>query len=131
MVLDFYYMNKELSKDTDLSQVKGAGNTFYSLDEVRIAFNEGQAELHAPIKLRVQEKAETGLVENKIVETTVGRALFNEVVPEDIPYVNLLLTQRNIKSVISGVIEKTDFRTTAKFLDDVKDLGFEWTLQAG
>lgn len=131
MVLGLYYMTKELAKDSDLSQVKGAGNTFYSLDEVRIAFNEGQAELHAPIKLRIQEKAETGLLESKIVETTVGRALFNEVVPEDIPYVNLLLTKRNIKSVISGVIEKTDFRTTAKFLDDVKDLGFYWAFQGG
>lgn len=131
MVLGLYYMTKELDKKSDLSKVKGANRTFYSLDEVRIAFNEGQAELHAPIKLLIKEVAETGLVESKVIETTVGRALFNEVVPEGTPYVNMLLTKRNIKSVISDVIEKTDFRTTAKFLDDVKDLGFTWAFQGG
>lgn len=131
MVLGLYYMTKELDKKSDLSKVKGANRTFYSLDEVRIAFNEGQAELHAPIKLLIKEVAETGLAESKVIETTVGRALFNEVVPEGTPYVNMLLTKRNIKSVISDVIEKTDFRTTAKFLDDVKDLGFTWAFQGG
>lgn len=131
MVLGLYYMTKELDKNTDFTQVKGANQTFYSSDEVRIAFNEGRAELHAPIKLLVKETDDHGITESRILETTVGRAMFNDVVPKEVPYVNVLLTKRNLKAVISEVIEITDFRTTAEFLDNVKELGFNWAFRGG
>lgn len=131
MVLGLYYMSKELDKNTDFSKVKGAGRTFYSFDEVRIAFNEGQANLHAPIKLLTRVGGENGELNKEVINTTVGRALFNEVVPENVPYINILLTKRNLKQVISRTIELTDFATTAKFLDDIKDLGFYWAFKGG
>ncbi len=131
MVLGLYYMSKELDKDTDFSQIKGAGRTFYSFDEVRIAFNEGQANLHAPIKLLTKVAGDNGELKREVINTTVGRALFNEVVPANVPYINVLLTKRNLKQVISRTIELTDFATTARFLDDVKDLGFYWAFKGG
>ncbi len=131
MVLGLYYMSKELDKDTDFSTIKGAGRTFYSFDEVRIAFNEGKANLHAPIKLLTRVDGENGQLKKEVVETTVGRALFNEVVPESVPYINILLTKKNLKKVISNTIEITDFATTARFLDDIKDLGFYWAFKGG
>ncbi|MBY5957617.1 DNA-directed RNA polymerase subunit beta' [Membranicola marinus] len=131
MVLGLYYMSKELSPNTDFSEIKGAGRTFYSFDEVRIAFNEEQANLHAPIKLLTKVAGENGELKNDIIDTTIGRALFNDSVPESVPYINVLLTKKNLKKVISNVIEITDFATTARFLDKVKDLGFYWSFRGG
>lgn len=131
MVLGLYYMSKELDKDTDFSKINGAGRTFYSFDEVRIAFNEGKANLHAPIKLYTKVADENGGLKNEVIETTVGLALFNEVVPDSVPYINVLLTKKNLKRVISNTIEQTDFATTAQFLDDIKDLGFHWAFKGG
>ncbi len=131
MVLGLYYMSKELDKSTDFTKILGANRTFYSFDEVRIAFNEGKANLHAPIKLLIKEAGENGEVKKEIIETTVGRALFNDTVPKTVPYINVLLTKKNLKKVISNVIEITDFATTAHFLDDVKDLGFYWAFKGG
>ncbi|WP_236975261.1 DNA-directed RNA polymerase subunit beta' [Membranihabitans maritimus] len=131
MVLGLYYMSKELSPDADFSAIKGANRTFYSHSEVRIAFNEGEANLHAPIKLRIEDPTENGEKEVKIIDTTVGRAIFNEAVPETVPYINVLLTKKNLKTVISNVIEITDFAVTAKFLDHIKDLGFYWSFRGG
>ena len=131
MVLGLYYMSKELDKSTDFSTIKGAGRTFYSFDEVRIAFNEGKANLHAPIKLYTKVEGENGQLKKAIIDTTIGRALFNEVVPESVPYINILLTKKNLKRVISNTIEQTDFATTARFLDDIKDLGFHWAFKGG
>lgn len=131
MVLGLYYMSKELAKNADLTNVKGANRTYYSYDEVRIAFNEGKAELHAPIKLRIQDPDEDGKFVTKIIDTTVGRALFNQVAPLEVPYMNILLTKKNLKTVISECIEITDFAVTAKFLDNIKDLGFYWAFKGG
>ncbi len=132
MVLGLYYMTKEFSKDSDLSNVKGANITFYSKEEVQIGFNEGRLNLHAPIKLRAKVlDPDTEELTYQIIETTVGRTIFNEAVPEKVPFINQLLTKKNLKKVISDIINITDMETTAKFLDDIKDLGFYWAFKGG
>jgi DNA-directed RNA polymerase subunit beta' len=129
MVLGLYYLTKELISSD--KKVKGEGMTFYSSEEVRIAYNENKADLHAGIKLRAMVENEEGEVERKVIETTVGRVLFNEAIPEGVPFVNELLTKKNLKKVIGDVIERTSFSTTAHFLDKIKDMGFYWSFKGG
>ena len=96
MVLGLYYMTKERKSTTDF-KVKGEGTTFYSLEEVKIAFNEKKVDLNASIKVRAKDLDEEGNLVNKIIETTVGRVLFNEVVPEQAGYINDVLDQTFVK----------------------------------
>ncbi len=103
MVLGLYYMTKG-RKSTEAHPVKGEGLTFYGTEEVIIAHNEGRADLHAVIKVRVPVKEKGKLVE-KIVETTVGRVLFNRVIPEDYGFVNKLLTKKALRDVIGGIMK--------------------------
>ncbi|MEZ5030563.1 MAG: DNA-directed RNA polymerase subunit beta' [Saprospiraceae bacterium] len=130
MVLGLYYLTKS-RVSTPEQVVKGEGKVFYSSEEVMIAFNEGMIDLHANIKVRARTLNEQGEMVMKIVDTTVGRVILNEVVPESVPYLNELLTKKNLKSVISRILRWTDFKTTAKFLDDIKQLGFGWSFKGG
>jgi len=130
MVLGLYYITKE-KKSTDEVKVKGEGRAFYSAEEVLIAYNEGQLDLHAVIKMRAKVEDEEGKLVNKVIETTTGRVLFNEVVPEGVPFVNKLLTKKNLKKVIGEVIRRTNFQVTAHFLDEIKDMGFKWSFKGG
>ncbi|NNF36730.1 MAG: DNA-directed RNA polymerase subunit beta' [Saprospiraceae bacterium] len=130
MVLGLYYLTKEhISKNVD--DVKGHGMKFYSPEEALIAYNEGQLDLHASIHCRVPVEDEEGNMVIKLTETTLGRVLFNQAVPEMVPYVNTLLTKKNLKKVISNIITRTDFSITAQFLDDIKELGFYWSFKGG
>jgi DNA-directed RNA polymerase subunit beta' len=86
MVLGLYYMTKA-RKSTKEVTVKGEGLTFYSPEEVTIAFNEGRVELNAEIKVRTKDFNQEGELVFQIIETTVGRVLFNEVVPEKAGYI--------------------------------------------
>lgn len=130
MVLGLYYITKE-RKSTDEIKVKGDGRAFYSAEEVVIAYNEGQLDLHAPIKVRVKTEDEEGNWVMKRVDTTCGRVIFNESVPENVPFINQLLTKKNLKKVIGGVIERTSFAVAADFLDNIKELGFMWAFKGG
>ncbi len=130
MVLGLYYITKERRSMGDIV-VKGEGRSFYSAEEVIIAYNEGQLDLHAPIKVRVKTEDEEGKFVNKLMETTTGRVIFNEQIPEQVPFVNVLLTKRNLKKVIADVLERTDFSVTADFLDSIKELGFMWAFKGG
>jgi DNA-directed RNA polymerase subunit beta' len=131
MVLGLYYITKE-RKSTEEHPVKGEGRRFYSQEEVMIAYNEGQLDLHAGIKVRVKvEDEETGEMVNKLVETTTGRVLFNQTLPEGVPYANVLLAKKNLKRVIADVIERTNFNVTADFLDEIKEMGFLWSFKGG
>ncbi len=129
MVLGLYYITKG-RKDTPEHRVLGQGTTFYGPEEVIIAYNEGRADLHAWVKVRVTVIEEDRLV-TKLIETTVGRVLFNQVVPEDLGFINLLLTKKAISKVIGEVINSTDVPRTAQFLDDIKTLGFRWAFKGG
>ncbi len=129
MVLGLYYITKG-RKDTPEHRVPGEGTIFYGPEEVIIAYNEGKADLHAWVKVRLTIIEGDQLV-TKLVETTVGRVLFNQVVPEELGFINLLLTKKAISKVIGEVINSTDVPRTAQFLDDVKTLGFRWAFKGG
>lgn len=130
MVLGLYYITKEKRSVGDL-KVKGEGRAFYSAEEVIIAYNEGQLDLHACIKVRARVEDDKGGMVTKLIETTTGRVIFNEVAPKQVPYVNMLLTKKNLKTVIGDVLERTSFAVTADFLDNIKDLGFRWAYKGG
>ena len=130
MVLGLYYMTKE-RKSTPERKVKGEGLTFYSPEEVTIAFNEKAAELNAVIKVRTKDFNAEGELVSQIIETTVGRVLFNEVVPELAGYVNEVLTKKSLRDIIGQILKLTDVPTTGKFLDDIKDMGYKFAFRGG
>jgi DNA-directed RNA polymerase subunit beta' len=130
MVLGLYYLTKERRSQGDI-KVKGEGMRFYSPEEVIIAFNEGRIDLHAVIKVKTRVEDESGTLVIRLIETSVGRVLFNQVVPENVPYVNELVTKKNLKSIIGNIIRRTNFAVASKFLDDIKDLGFFWSFKGG
>jgi DNA-directed RNA polymerase subunit beta' len=129
MVLGLYYMTKGKKSTEDLT-VKGEGITFYSSEEVIIAYNEGRVELHAWIKVKTHVNV-GGTLESKIVETTVGRVLVNEVVPRKVGYINELLTKKSLRDIIGRVLKETGVAEASRFLDDIKDLGFRMAFRGG
>jgi DNA-directed RNA polymerase subunit beta' len=130
MVLGLYYMTK-LRKSTKDYVVKGEGATFYSPEEVNIARNEGKLDIHAQIKVRLEVMDENGDTETKLIETTAGRVLFNELVPNEIGYVDDILTKKALRDIISKVLAVCGTARTAKFLDDIKDLGYTMAFKGG
>ncbi|MDX2001111.1 MAG: DNA-directed RNA polymerase subunit beta' [Chitinophagales bacterium] len=131
MVLGLYYMTKG-KKTNDKEKVMGEGKVFYSKEEVIIAYNERRVDLHAQIKVRAQVKSDkTGQLETKLLETTVGRVLFNEAVPAEVGFVNALLTKKALRQIISVILKETNIPRTAAFLDDIKTLGFTWAFKGG
>ncbi|MGB1317114.1 MAG: DNA-directed RNA polymerase subunit beta', partial [Flavobacteriales bacterium] len=128
MVLGLYYMTK-LKKSTKSEKVKGEGMTFYSPEEVIIAHNEKSVDLHAGIKVRIASEEEGGKAE--VVETTVGRVLFNQVVPKGVGYIDELLTKKALRDIIGGIIYKVGMAESARFLDRVKELGFMSAFRGG
>ncbi|MFT4094502.1 MAG: DNA-directed RNA polymerase subunit beta' [Niabella sp.] len=130
MVLGLYYITKG-KKSTETEVVRGEGKAFYSAEEVIIAYNEKQVDLHAWIKVKTIVRNENGALENKLLETTVGRVIFNQHVPREVGFVNALLTKKNLREIIGHIIEITNVPKTAKFLDDIKQLGFRTAFQGG
>ena len=130
MVLGLYYITKG-RKATDTEKVKGEGKVFYSTEEVIIAYNEGVVDLHAYIKVKTNIRNADGLLEHRLIETTVGRVLFNQHVPNDVGFVNALLTKKNLREIIGDIIKITNIPKTVKFLDDIKQLGFRTAFQGG
>src|SRR5690625_2658939 len=114
MVLGLYYMTKG-RKSTPENKMKGEGQTFYSSEEVIIAHNEGRADLNSIIKVRVKTKDEEGNEKSEIIETTVGRVLFNEVVPEEVGFINEVLNKRALRDIIGEVLKTTSVPRTAEF----------------
>ena len=125
MVLGLYYMTKE-RKSTKEHKVQGEGKTFYSPEEVIIAYNEGRLDLHANLKVLISKQGVT-----KMMETTTGRVLFNQVVPEEVAYINQVLTKKSLREIIGDVLHITSTDKTAKFLDDIKELGFTMSFKGG
>ncbi len=130
MVLGLYYLTKP-RKTKGAQKVLGEGRVFYSAEEVVIAFNEKKLDLHAIIKVRANVEDTPGKMVRKIIETTVGRVLFNQAVPENVPFINQLMTKKSLKKIISDIINRTDFRQTANFLDSIKEMGFFWAYKGG
>ncbi len=130
MVLGLYYMTKE-KKSTKDEVVMGEGSIFYSLEEVKIAYNEGKADLNASIKVRATDLNENEELETKLIGTTVGRVLFNEVVPEKAGYINEVLTKKSLRDIIGRILKLTSVPETADFLDKIKEMGFTFAFKGG
>jgi DNA-directed RNA polymerase subunit beta' len=130
MVLGLYYITKG-RKSTKEVKVRGEGKVFYSPEEVLIAYNEKRVELHAWIKVRVMVRNEKGELESKLVETTVGRVFFNQAVPVEVGYINQILTKKSLREIIGNIIKLTNVPKTAKFLDEIKELGFRMAYKGG
>ena len=130
MVLGLYYITKG-KRNNGIDVVKGEGMAFYSADEVIIALNEKKVDLHAFIKVRTLVRNKQGKLEKKLLETTVGRVLFNQHVPEEVGFINALLTKKSLREIIGDIVKITDVPKTAKFLDDIKQLGFRMAFKGG
>jgi DNA-directed RNA polymerase subunit beta' len=130
MVLGLYYMTKPRTS-TDDHTVKGEGLTFYSDEEVEIAYNEKRVDLNAVIKIRAKDFNESGELVNQIIETTVGRVLFNQAIPEQIGFINDVMTKKALRDVIGKVLKHTSVPETADFLDSIKDLGYNFAFRGG
>ena len=127
MVLGLYYITKLRDHD------KGEGLTFYGPEEAMIAYNEGRCSMQAKIKCIVNDvDLENGRNPIKrMVETSVGRLIFNEKVPQKVGYVNEVITKKSLRNVITDVIKWCGIPRTADFLDDVKNLGYYESFRAG
>ena len=130
MVLGLYYVTKG-KKSTPQEPVLGEGMTFYSQEEVIIAMNEGQLSKHANIKCKVKVRTAAGEIKEQIIETVAGRLIFNQFVPEEVGYVNELLTKKKLQQIIAEVVKVCGIARTAQFLDDIKQLGFQMAYQGG
>ncbi len=116
IVLGCYYLTKFKEGE------KGEGMTFGSTDEVIIAYNSRVVGLHAKIKVRI---------DGQIIETTVGRVIFNQIVPKEMGFFNQLLIKKTFGGFIGQMFMKLGNKVTAKFLDDLKDLGFRYSTAGG
>ncbi|MFB9054857.1 DNA-directed RNA polymerase subunit beta' [Formosa undariae] len=130
MVLGLYYMTK-LRTSTEDVKVIGEGLTFYSPEEVVIAFNEKRVDLNAGIKVRTYDFNEAGEIVLQIIETTVGRVLFNDKVPHAAGYINEVLTKKSLRDIIGNILRLTSVPETADFLDAIKTLGYMFAFQGG
>ena len=130
MVLGLYYITKK-RVGTEDHKVKGENGIFYSPEEVIIAHNEGKLDLHAPIKVKSYDLNEEGVPTLMMIDTTCGRVLFNEVVPREVGFLNDVLTKKALRDIIGHVLKVCGTAKTAKFLDDIKELGYGMAFRGG
>ena len=125
MVLGLYYITKPRAG------AKGEGFVFYGPEEAIIAYNEGRADLHATVKVMVDDIDKDGNSVRELKETTIGRIIFNQVVPKEVGYINELLTKKSLRDIISVVMKKAGADKAANFLDDIKNLGYQMAFRGG
>lgn len=130
MVLGLYYMTKS-RKSTDDHKVKGEGITFYGADEVIIAHNQKMVNINANIKIRAIDFNDAGQLVPQIIETTVGRVIFNESVPAEAGFINEVLTKKSLRDVIARILKLTNVPRTAEFLDSIKTMGYNFAFRGG
>ncbi|MFD3001224.1 DNA-directed RNA polymerase subunit beta' [Pontibacter toksunensis] len=130
MVLGLYYVSKG-KRTTETETIQGEGMSFYSPEEVIIAINEGRLSKQAYIKVRTTIRNEEGELVNKSIETVAGRVIFNQFVPDEVGYIDELLTKKKLQQIISRVFKETGMARTAQFLDDIKTLGFQSAYKGG
>ena len=130
MVLGLYYITKG-RKSTPEHPIKGEGRVFYSEEEANIAYNEGMVALHAWVKVRTHVRNEAGGLDIKLVDTTMGRILFNRAIPQAVGFINELMTKKSLRDLIGVIVRQTDIPTTADFLDQIKELGFKMAFKGG
>ena len=125
MVLGLYYITKPRPG------VKGEGMCFYGPEEIIIANNEGRLDLHAQIKVRLPKDPMDLSKGYELVETTAGRVIFNQVVPQEVGFINELLTKKSLRDIIGRVLKVSGVARTAQFLDDIKAIGYNMAFKGG
>ena len=125
MVLGLYYITKIRPN------AKGQGLKFYGPEEVIVALNERAIELHAKVSVRLPKDKMHPEAGTQMVETTAGRIIVNQFVPDEVPYVNEVLGKKALRKIITEVIKNTGVSRTAHFLDDIKNLGYDRAFRAG
>ena len=125
MVLGLYYITKIRPG------AKGEGLMFYGPEEAIIAHNEGKCDLHALVKVIVKDLDEQGCLVDKMVETSVGRVIVNGIIPEEIGFVNKIISKKSLRDIIAEVIKAVGFARACEFLDGIKNLGYRMAYLAG
>ena len=125
MVLGLYYITKLRPGS------KGAGLTFYGPEEAIIAFNEKRVDVHAPVKVLVDDIDENGNPYKHIVETSVGRVIVNEIIPSEVGFVNTIISKKSLRDIISRVIKGVGMARACDFLDGIKNLGYRMAYEGG
>ena len=125
MVLGLYYITK-LRKGA-----KGEGLIFYGPEEALIAYNEGKVDIHAPVKVLVNDLDENGNIVRMMRETSVGRVIFNEIVPDEVGFINTIISKKSLRDIISDVIKRVGVARAADFLDGIKNLGYNMAFKGG
>ena len=124
MVLGLYYITKIRPG------AKGEGLTFYGPEEAIIAHNEGKCELHAQVKVIVDDIVD-GQPVRHMVETSVGRVIVNGIIPKEVGYVNKIISKKSLRDIIGAVIKNVGFAEACEFLDGIKNLGYRMAYVAG
>ena len=130
MVLGLYYITKGRKSEKG-RPMRGENKVFYSANEVVIAYDHDQIDLHSWIKVKWNNMQENGVIAEEMIETTVGRVIFNQFVPEKVPFINDIMTKKALRNVVTNIINATDVPTAVKFLDDIKQLGFRQAFEGG
>ena len=130
MVLGLYYLTKG-KRSTKEEPIIGEGSVFYSFEDALIAHNHNKADLHAYVKISVENMQDDGSLKKEIIETTIGRIILNQHVPKEMGFLNELLTKKALRDIIGDIIRRTGYEKTAKFLDDIKDMGFHYSFIGG
>ena len=125
MVLGLYYITKLRPG------AKGSGLTFYGPEEALIAFNERRVDVHAPVKVMVDDIDERGAKIKHIVETSVGRIIVNGIIPEECGFINCVVAKKSLRDIISKVIKTVGMARACDFLDGIKNLGYRKAYEGG
>ena len=125
MVLGLYYITKLRPG------AKGEGLIFYGPEEAIIAFNERRVDIHAPVKVMVDDVDEAGLPIRHMVETSVGRVIVNDIIPREVGFVNLVISKKTLRDIISRVIKQVGMARACDFLDGIKNLGYRMAYEGG
>ena len=125
MVLGLYYITKIRPG------AKGEGLCFYGPEEAIIAHNEGRCDLHAEVKVVVKDLDEKGAYVKKMINTSVGRVIVNGIIPDEVGYVNEIISKKSLRDIIAKVIRTVGFARACEFLDGIKNLGYRMSYRAG
>ena len=124
MVLGLYYITKIRPG------AKGEGLTFYGPEEALIARNEGRCDLHALVKVIVDDLVD-GKIQKRMVETSVGRVIVNGIIPDEVGFFNDVISKKTLRGLISNVIKAVGMAEACAFLDGIKNLGYRMAYVAG
>ncbi|MFA6769019.1 MAG: DNA-directed RNA polymerase subunit beta', partial [Parabacteroides sp.] len=125
MVLGLYYITK--LRDGAL----GEGMAFYGSEEALIAYHLGKVDIHAKVKVVVKDLNEKGEVDDIMRDTSVGRVIVNGIIPDEVGFINEIISKKSLRDIISNVIKVCGMSRAADFLDGIKDLGFKMAFKGG